>query len=78
VRRSNDLLICHAAVERERGNLARYFSPNVVGRAGLKDHNLIKGLAIGAGEFGALNLDQFLCRAPHLPHPCASFRITSE
>ena len=30
VRRSNDLLIRHAAVERERGNLARYFSTNVV------------------------------------------------
>jgi adenylate cyclase len=30
VRRSNDLLIRHAAVERERSNLARYFSPNVV------------------------------------------------
>jgi adenylate cyclase len=30
VRRSNDLLIGHAALERERGNLARYFSPNVV------------------------------------------------
>jgi adenylate cyclase len=30
VRRSNDLLIRHVAVERERGNLARYFSPNVV------------------------------------------------
>jgi adenylate cyclase len=30
VRRSNDLLIRHATVERERGNLARYFSPNVV------------------------------------------------
>jgi adenylate cyclase len=30
VRRSSDLLIRHAAVERERGNLARYFSPNVV------------------------------------------------
>jgi adenylate cyclase len=30
VRRGNDLLIRHAAVERERGNLARYFSPNVV------------------------------------------------
>jgi adenylate cyclase len=30
VRRSNNLLIRHAAVERERGNLARYFSPNVV------------------------------------------------
>ena len=30
VRRSNDHLIRHAAVERERGNLARYFSPNVV------------------------------------------------
>jgi adenylate cyclase len=27
VRRGNDLLIRHAAVERERGNLARYFSP---------------------------------------------------
>ena len=30
VRRGNDLVIRHAAVERERGNLARYFSPNVV------------------------------------------------
>lgn len=30
VSRSNDLLMRHAAVERERGNLARYFSPNVV------------------------------------------------
>jgi adenylate cyclase len=30
VRRGNDLLIRHAAIERERGNLARYFSPNVV------------------------------------------------
>jgi class 3 adenylate cyclase len=30
VRRGSDLLIRHAAVERERGNLARYFSPNVV------------------------------------------------
>lgn len=30
VRRGNDLLIRHAAVARERANLARYFSPNVV------------------------------------------------
>jgi adenylate cyclase len=30
VRRGNNLLIQHAAVERERTNLARYFSPNVV------------------------------------------------
>ena len=30
VRRSNDLVINHAAVVRERTNLARYFSPNVV------------------------------------------------
>lgn len=30
VRRSNQLLIRHAATERERANLARYFSPNVV------------------------------------------------
>lgn len=30
VRRSNALLISHAGVERERTNLARYFSPNVV------------------------------------------------
>jgi len=29
-RRANDLLIHHAAIERERTNLARYFSPNVV------------------------------------------------
>ncbi len=30
VRRSNQLLLAQAAVERERANLARYFSPNVV------------------------------------------------
>jgi adenylate cyclase len=30
VRRANDLVISHAAVARERANLARYFSPNVV------------------------------------------------
>jgi adenylate cyclase len=30
VRRGNNLLISHAASERERTNLARYFSPNVV------------------------------------------------
>ena len=29
-RRSNALLISHAGIERERSNLARYFSPNVV------------------------------------------------
>jgi adenylate cyclase len=29
-RRSNALLISHAGIERERANLARYFSPNVV------------------------------------------------
>ncbi len=30
VRRGNNLLIRHASIERERANLARYFSPNVV------------------------------------------------
>jgi adenylate cyclase len=30
VRRSNALLLSHAGIERERANLARYFSPNVV------------------------------------------------
>lgn len=30
VRRSNALLVSHAGIERERANLARYFSPNVV------------------------------------------------
>jgi adenylate cyclase len=30
VRRSNALLISHAGIERERANLARYFSPNLV------------------------------------------------
>jgi adenylate cyclase len=30
VRRSNALLVSHAGIERERTNLARYFSPNVV------------------------------------------------
>jgi adenylate cyclase len=40
VRRSNDLLIRHAAVERERGNLARYFSPNVVEELSKNDQPL--------------------------------------
>ncbi|MGY8666238.1 adenylate/guanylate cyclase domain-containing protein [Bradyrhizobium sp. UFLA05-109] len=40
VRRSNDLLIRHAAVERERGNLARYFSPNVVDELSRHDEPL--------------------------------------
>ena len=40
VRRSNDLLIRHAAVERERGNLARYFSPNVVKELSKNDEPL--------------------------------------
>ena len=34
VRRSNALLISHAGIERERTNLARYFSPNVVEMSG--------------------------------------------
>lgn len=40
VRRSNDLVIRHAAVERERGNLARYFSPNVVEELSKNDEPL--------------------------------------
>jgi adenylate cyclase len=40
VRRDNDLLIRHAAVERERGNLARYFSPNVVEELSRNDESL--------------------------------------
>src|SRR6516165_6911373 len=40
VRRSNNLLIRHAAVERERGNLARYFSPNVVAELSRHDEPL--------------------------------------
>jgi len=40
VRRSNDLLIRHAAIERERGNLARYFSPNVVAELSRHDEPL--------------------------------------
>jgi adenylate cyclase len=40
VRRSNGLLIRHAAVERERGNLARYFSPNVVEELSKNDEPL--------------------------------------
>jgi len=40
VRRGNDLLIRHAAVERERGNLARYFSPNVVEELARNDEPL--------------------------------------
>jgi adenylate cyclase len=40
VRRSNDLLIRHATVERERANLARYFSPNVVEELSKNDEPL--------------------------------------
>jgi adenylate cyclase len=40
VRRGNELLIRHAAVERERGNLARYFSPNVVEELSRNDEPL--------------------------------------
>jgi adenylate cyclase len=40
VRRGNNLLIRHAAVERERGNLARYFSPNVVDELSRNDQPL--------------------------------------
>jgi len=40
VRRGNDLVIRHAAVERERANLARYFSPNVVDELSRHDEPL--------------------------------------
>ena len=40
VRRSNNLLLAQAAVERERANLARYFSPNVVDQLSTNDDPL--------------------------------------
>jgi adenylate cyclase len=40
VRRSNALLISHAGIERERTNLARYFSPNVVEQLSQNDEPL--------------------------------------
>ena len=40
VRRFSDLLLEHAAVERERTNLARYFSPNVVEELSQNDEPL--------------------------------------
>ena len=40
VRRSNRLLISHAGIERERTNLARYFSPNVVAELSGNDEPL--------------------------------------
>lgn len=40
VRRSNLLLISHAGIERERTNLARYFSPNVVAELSANDEPL--------------------------------------
>jgi adenylate cyclase len=40
VRRSNALLISHAGIERERTNLARYFSPNVVEQLSRNDEPL--------------------------------------
>jgi adenylate cyclase len=42
VRRSNALLVSHAAIERERSNLARYFSPNVVEQLSKNDEPLKK------------------------------------
>jgi adenylate cyclase len=40
VRRANALLISHAGIERERTNLARYFSPNVVEQLSQNDEPL--------------------------------------
>jgi adenylate cyclase len=40
VRRGNNLLIHHASIERERTNLARYFSPNVVDELSKHDEPL--------------------------------------
>ena len=40
VRRSNALLVSHAGIERERTNLARYFSPNVVDQLSGNDEPL--------------------------------------
>jgi adenylate cyclase len=40
VRRSNALLVSHAGLERERANLARYFSPNVVDQLSGNDEPL--------------------------------------
>jgi len=40
VRRSNALLVSHAGIERERANLARYFSPNVVEQLSKNDEPL--------------------------------------
>ncbi|MEM7271143.1 MAG: adenylate/guanylate cyclase domain-containing protein [Pseudomonadota bacterium] len=40
VRRFSDLLMTHTAVERERANLARYFSPNVVDELSQNDEPL--------------------------------------
>ncbi|WP_454648397.1 adenylate/guanylate cyclase domain-containing protein [Bradyrhizobium liaoningense] len=42
VRRSNALLISHAGLERERANLARYFSPNVIDELSGNDEPLAK------------------------------------
>jgi adenylate cyclase len=42
VRRSNALLVSHAGIERERSNLARYFSPNVVEQLSKNDEPLKK------------------------------------
>ena len=46
VRRSNALLVSHAGIERERTNLARYFSPNVVEQLSKNDEPL-KQVQIG-------------------------------
>ena len=42
VRRSNALLVSHAGIERERANLARYFSPNVVNQLSVNDEPLTR------------------------------------
>lgn len=40
VRRFGDLLLTHASIERERANLARYFSPNIVDELSQNDEPL--------------------------------------
>ena len=74
VRRGNDLLIRHAAVERERGNLARYFSPNVVEELSRNDEPLKQ---VRTQNVAVLFVDIVgftrLCRRAHTGRSCAHF-----
>ena len=72
VRRSNALLISHAGIERERTNLARYFSPNVVEQLSGNDEPLKQVRTAERG--GAVRRHRRLHRLCRWPQPDGSDR----